>query len=556
MRVVVKGTFLAVWFWMLLLPLVAGTSWAQQPQARDGDPQFEAPQAEAQYAQDPKAAPTAEARSWIEQFRKRHPDLAEVMDLAEMAPPELRAKALITIANAPELKTEEWKRNILLEAFDSASLAHDPLPHFVVYERFVPYANEIHDVDFEKFLGSRTLIQSEMSREKVDRLSLQAAAINALLAFDVSAAKELYLRMPPLAVERLSCDDALVPDPSQYYELLGKIVQSGFSPEERRAGRHVVFLRDQIQAMTSPMQLEPMSRLLRSASLTREDYGSLIAQYTDVLDHMDADDRSFTVSLAGFEDEMLNLVKFAVPRKTVCGPLVAAYRSYLSKGFTGERCTFIPGQDFGQRLAIRHFNAIFGNDHSGSAALAPLLTDDLRPAKVLGDTKFEPLDDSPEAQDFVRTIAKLTEEQNTRDDSDEGKKQQEEQFDRLVRFLDDMQALPGEDDEHYLLRKGEAFSFTLSTLPPGPKSKKLIGPYVDFLNSAANSSSLLTWLPALRGLLVDSPSFEPESKKRMLNVLAQSGSPALKLYARLQLMSENHAPPREPEKDNKLAPER
>jgi hypothetical protein len=539
---------------MLLLPLVAGISRAQQPQAREGDPQVEAPQ-----TQDPKAAPTAEAPSWTEQFRKRHPDLAGVMDLAEMAPPELRAKALITIANSPELKTEEWKRNILLEAFASASLAHEPLPHFIPQVWIMNDTNDgRRDVDLDA-IGSRTFMQRDLFRVGIDRLSLQTAAINGLLTFDVPAAKDLYLRMPPLVVERLGCEDALVPSPGAYYTMLEKIIQSGFSPEERRAGRHVALLADQIRAMTSQVQLARMSKLLRSVSLTPDELGFLIAQYTDVLAHMGADDRSFSASLADLVKEVPGLVSFAASQGIPSSPLAAAYRDYLRKGFKGERCPVIAGQHALELYLVP--SEI--RDPDGDQ---PSPVGDQEPGKTSGKLNFDPLSDSAATKDFMRSVlelAGLLETTETARDSsagnrdpDEGKKQREAQFDRLVQYLDDMQALPGEDDEHYLLRKGHAFSWTIATLPPGPQSKKLIGRYVDFLNSAANSPSLLAWLPPLGALLEDPHFARTESKKRMLNMLTGSGAPALGLYARLQLMSENQASPHEPGKDSKPAPER
>jgi hypothetical protein len=414
----------------------------------------------------------------------------------------------------------------------------------------------LRDIDLDA-IGSRTTMKQELFMEGLDRLSLQTAAINGLLAFDVPAAKDLYLRMPPLVVERLGCEDALVPSAFSYYQLLEKIIQSGFSPEERRAGRHVALLADQVRAMTSPVQLPRMARLLRAVSLTPDELGFLIAQYADVMAHMDADDRSFSASLQEVVKEVTGLISFAASQKVATPPLAAAYRAYLRNGLKGERCAVIPGQHALERWLLP-------SETSDPELTTP--AGDQEPAKTSGKLNFDPLSDSAAAKDFKRSVLELLgmlEKTDAANDSvagsrdpDEGKKQREAQFDRLVQFIDDMQAAPGEDDERYLLRKGQAFAFAILVLPPGPRSEKLMLRYVDFLNSVANSSSLLAWLPALRGLLVDSPSFEPESKKRMLNLLVQSASPALRLYARLQLMSPPQASRREPGKDNKAAPER
>src|SRR5260370_5069087 len=313
-----RNVFRALFLAMLLLPLLEWNGRAQEA----------------------KASQMPSVMRGTEQFRKHDPDLAELMDLADMAPPELRAKALIIIANSPQLKTQEWKRNILLEAVESAGLAHDPVPHFIPDELDFRHSTDGHRHSDLEAIGSRTSMQREIFREKMDRLSLQTAAIAGVFTFDVPTAKDLYLRMPPLEVERLSCDDALIPEPGAYYELLGKIVRSGFSPEERRAQRHVELLYEKIRAMTSPLELEPMSAVLRTASLTPGDLSFLIAQYSYILANMDPDDRSFSASFVRVAGEIYSLIDFVRSQKISPGPLVAAYRTYLINGLTGERCAY------------------------------------------------------------------------------------------------------------------------------------------------------------------------------------------------------------------------
>src|SRR5260370_22297382 len=178
--------------------------------------------------------------------------------------------------------------------------------------------------------------------------------------------------MAPLEVERLSCDDALIPEPGAYYELLGKIVRSGFSPEERRAQRHVELLYEKIRAMTSRLELEPMSAVLRTAWLTPGDLSFLIAQYSYILANMDPDDRSFSASFVRVAGEIYSLIDFVRSQKISPGPLVAAYRTYLINGLTGERSAYTVENSVEVDLMRRLTEEI---SNEANASLAPLPMD-------------------------------------------------------------------------------------------------------------------------------------------------------------------------------------
>src|SRR5260370_26796718 len=157
--------------------------------------------------------------------------------------------------------------------------------------------------------------------------------------------------------------------------------------------------------MTSPLELEPMSAVLRTASLTPGDLSFLIAQYSYILANMDPDDRSFSASFVRVAGEIYSLIDFVRSQKISPGPLVAAYRTYLINGLTGERSAYTVENSVEVDLMRRLTEEI---SNEANASLAPLPMD-LKPARILGKPNFEllPLSNSLSAKDFVRSVVEL-----------------------------------------------------------------------------------------------------------------------------------------------------
>src|SRR6185369_11194200 len=63
----------------------------------------------------------------LEQRRKQYPDLAKLVDLAQSVPPEFSADVLLRIAASGRMRDAEWKKELLEQAFQNASLAEQPV---------------------------------------------------------------------------------------------------------------------------------------------------------------------------------------------------------------------------------------------------------------------------------------------------------------------------------------------------------------------------------------------------------------------------------------------
>ena len=56
----------------------------------------------------------------------------------------------------------------------------------------------------------------------------------------------------------LTCDDALVYEPSAFYQALSAVVNGAFTPQERAKDEHVNLLLDALAQVASPSQLAPL----------------------------------------------------------------------------------------------------------------------------------------------------------------------------------------------------------------------------------------------------------------------------------------------------------
>ncbi len=463
--------------------------------------------------------------SWREQFHRRHRDLSELMDMASNAPPNLSAKALVTIAESPKLKNLEWKRNILLEAFDAAALAHDPMPRtFVLSGTLKAFA----------IIGTRAQLEELIYEQRVDRLSLQSEIVAEMLKIDSSAARDLYFRMPSPSLSRSVCADAFVPDPSAYYAVLGEITKAAFSSTEKQQQRDLQVVSAAIWKMKSPSDLAPISQILLSPQWSIEEVSLLVADFSSVMADMETDDRSFSSTLSNTDTEIGHVIDLLRSHQIATEPLLAAYRAYLTHGLSEERCADNIENDENVTKVVRRFNQQFASE--GNPRLAPFDLAELKPAKIGGEPEMQRLFTNTASDNFLENILDLAVQQLPKltDAEDQAAARQ----DRVFEMFDNMQPESGEDNNSYIMRKGFAFTAVIEVMPPGERRERVLLHYADFLNSVAdNSSDLAAWLGPL--LLLNDVGPDSVERKTLLEKLLSSPQPAVALYARLQHLQQD-----------------
>ena len=118
-----------------------------------------------------------------------------------------------------------------------------------------------------------------------------------MLPLDPSKARDLFGQMVKPTLAPLTCDDALVYEPSAFYQALSAVVNGAFTLQEKAKEQHVNLLLEALAQVTSPSQLAPLADAIQAAGVTATQHQVLWARFNGVLENMQPDDRSFPASL-------------------------------------------------------------------------------------------------------------------------------------------------------------------------------------------------------------------------------------------------------------------
>jgi hypothetical protein len=176
-----------------------------------------------------------------------------IVELAQSAPPEFAADALLRVVESGKIADRNLRRDLAEQAFRLAGSARFPLRM-----RGVPGST----------VDTRSGYLGKAYDLKLDALSLENRAVHDLLAIDAAKARELFQDIPRPTLAPLTCDDALFYDVADFYQTLGVIANTTFTQKERDKEEHVSFLLDYLGQATSPVQLAPIARVIKTANVT------------------------------------------------------------------------------------------------------------------------------------------------------------------------------------------------------------------------------------------------------------------------------------------------
>ena len=299
-----------------------------------------------------------------------------LLDAARAAPAEFAADATIRIAALDQL--EKARRIELLdEAFRVASGAQQP------YKRHATFLRA----------GSPSGYLNRAYGQDLDALSLRLRAIDALLPLDRQKARDLFVQIPPPRTPRLQCGDFLIYDVGRFYDTLGSIARQSFTAQEVQAGEPFRLLQRFTGAITSPVEVAPVARMLATASVKDSDFLALVNSFAGALGKISGDDRSFAFSITAGK-QILALVEESKRRQSSPLPLLEAYRLYLVNNLSAARCadndsmlgnpaTF--GFASGQAVDQEAQNAVaFFNQSLRMAPLQPIQEQEATPSRLEG----------------------------------------------------------------------------------------------------------------------------------------------------------------------------
>jgi hypothetical protein len=211
-----------------------------------------------------------------------------LVDLAQAAPPEFAADAMLRVAESGKITDRDAVRDLVEQAFHTASAAT-----FRVRMRGLPGTTT----------DTRSGLLSQAYDLKLDALSLQSRAVRDMLAIDKAKARDLFRDIPPPRLVPLTCDDAMVYDVADFYRTIGIIANTAFSEKERAKEEHINFVLDYVGQVVSPAQLAPLARVLKSVNATPVQAERLWNRFNGMLEDLLGDERSYSAALSAISSE-------------------------------------------------------------------------------------------------------------------------------------------------------------------------------------------------------------------------------------------------------------
>ncbi len=411
-----------------------------------------------------------------------------IADLANAAPPEFAADALLRIAESGRLTDKSARKQLIDQAFQLAASAKLPVR-----------MQGVQGTTTDTASGSL----SQAYALQLDALSLQSRAVRAMLPLDPSQTRDFFGQMVKPTLAPLTCDDALIYEPSAFYQALSAVVNGAFSPQERAKEQHVNLLLDALGQVASPSQLPPLAGAIESASVTALQRQILWARFSGVLENMQPDDRSFSASLPALS--------------VLSGPGVqGSFEKYRQKS---HGC-------------VTDVVALPAN--SSATAPAP------KPTTPKLDRYWQ----SATAQQLLKAGTKLRFASSTQllSDADRSTPEWQQQLADYLNLIADWTQDQQESDAAFYHEKCIVYTSLLDLVPTGSQSDRILADYVDFIsNSSLYQQSPVEWFVEPHTLL-DRAQTDRARYAKVLAAYQDSGNPVLMLEVAIEKTFNSNLP--------------
>ena len=451
-------------------------------------------------------------------------DLQQAVDLAMSAPPEFTADALLWLVASGKIESRDAKREWVDIAFRVAARAQ----HAV---RLVSIPGRVND--------TRSGYLASALRLKLDALSLQSRAVEAMLALDKKAAREMFAQMLRTPFERLSCEATLVPDTAPYHEVSTRIVQDTFSGDERTKGRHAEFVVGLIDRISSHVELGPAAQTIAAMEWTPGQFEIVAGAFLSKLQSLSPDDRSFVSGVRNLDQAIGQLVFRARQNQAHPERIAEAYRSYLVANLAAPRCA----DNMGVRAsAVAGDVDVFGDAIRGE--LAPLSASETRSKKIEAAAKLEHYWESESAKSVFEQCMKLRSgaDGQTLSEAARSTREWKRELADFLGVLENWSVGDEKSEADYYHQRAIVYEALLELTPPGEQRNRVLNGYINFMvSSNLQQQSPVEWYWHAHSTLHRIRPTQPAEGRRILEAFAASGSLILTLEAMLDRLAPDYS---------------
>lgn len=484
--------------------------------------------------------------------KKRSADLEVLVEELRAAPPELAASSMMNIAGLPEVENT-WKAELFEEAFRIAARAQKP-----VKMKGLPGSEA----------DTRTgYLADSYSYLKLDRLSLQSKAIKSLLSLNPAKARELWEQMPKPQLPPMKCEDALIYDLADFYDVMATVASKAFSAEQVQHGEHVRFLEQQIAAVASPAEIPAAAKLIAAIEISPPQLNLLADALLRSMEKMEPDDRTFSPYGDEIYGAMTALAKKCDQKNLGSVALMESLRAYLVKQVSAARCAdnyYRKGQPVGLPNSLGAFNAMLKSPNRPVAYqnLNPIAEDEIKPLKVEPAAKYDRYWETPQAKNLLTSLKELRfgEMEKQIAMQKEGKqvspltleaRQTLEWNRRMNEFLLEVSQWKPEHEKSeadYFNQKCITFFVLIELAPPGANRERALGEYISYLKmNRMQGDNYAEWFRNVYFLVRFGALREPggaegynQYMSLVLDSMQTSGDQCLNLYARVTRLLVNN----------------
>lgn len=331
------------------------------------------------------------------------PDAVEqIIEASRTSSPELHARALLLVAESNLVTERERKLKLISEAFEAASSATAPVKK--VYGLGV-LRNDRSDAGWSNYAFTLNL----------DRLSLEAKAIEDAYSLSPAAAKELAQdwRLPEMP--SVGCTEALVYDPSAYYRVLAVLARN--KTANRKDGKDTTedLLYPAVNHLQTHTQIPLVLELLTKSDLSIKQEQFLTQTFLGQLTKLRDDERGFAAEMTdGSVITRLNQLYQTLEKQEPGSglALVRNFRQYLMENMRAGGCGvgWLRKQDKqkGKVLpgVVHSFNEQFQNVLVG-AGLDPIRVNDIDSQGPVTQPVLHPYFEDPDSERFLEEARQL-----------------------------------------------------------------------------------------------------------------------------------------------------
>ena len=418
-----------------------------------------------------------------------------------LLPPDFAADILLKLSSVPLAGNTKWKRGLIEDAFLSAPYAQPPF----------------------QMLGDRPMSLDAVSSIRLEALTLQTRAVDAMLSLDPQRALVMFQDIPPLKLPKLSCQEALTPDVSAYYQTAAEVFNRAFTPALRLKGDDTAFLRDRVSAIDSPSQVVPALKLVDQLELSPPVRTGLMASFEAVLNRIDGGDREFAAS------ESL-LMGAAVPEMHEAA-FLDTLRAYIVRQVSGPRCS---DQIKAGQLpdSVTQFNKLISRMDSSGARYHPITAEEAAPLRDDG-TYPPPVAESAHANQVRAAVHVL---------QNDGPSTREwtEHFFAALNLMESWHTEEEAAPEYAFFTLAVEYFVLLRAAPSGAAQRNAAGSFQRFLEQQyAPTGNHGLWFQEFRLLLnrVAGPNGSESDQTWLLGQLLRSRNPAMAAYAQLEKLT-------------------